>query len=150
MNIILLEKVRNLGNIGDQVSVKAGFGRNYLIPQGKAVAATGSNVAEFEHRREELEARAAEKKSAAEKHAKSLADLTVSIAAKASDEGKLFGSVSPRDVASAIVSAGVEVTKQQVAMPEGPIRHTGEYPITLLLHTDVTAEIKLQVVAADA
>lgn len=150
MNVILLEKVRNLGNIGDQVSVKAGFGRNYLIPQGKAVAATTSNIAEFEQRRSELEAIAAEKKAAAEKQAQALLDMTVSIAAKASDEGKLFGSVGPRDIAIAVVSAGVKISKQQVAMPEGPIRHTGEYPVNVLLHTDVGVEISVQVVAAEA
>lgn len=148
MNVILLEKVRNLGNIGDQVSVKAGFGRNYLIPQGKAVAATVSNVAEFEQRRAELEAKAVETKAAAEKQATTLGELTVSITRKASDEGKLFGSVGPRDIAMAIVEAGVEVKKQQVTMPEGPIRNTGEYPVALHLHTDVSAEVTVQVVAA--
>lgn len=150
MNVILLEKVRNLGNIGDQVSVKAGFGRNYLIPQGKAVAATASNVAEFEQRRTELEAKAAEQKTAAEKQAASLSELTVSVARKASDEGKLFGSVGPRDIAIAIVEAGVEVKKQQVTMPEGPIRNIGEYSVTLHLHTDVSADVTVNVVALQA
>ncbi len=148
MNVILLERVRNLGNIGDNVSVKPGYGRNYLIPHGKAVAATDRNVAEFEARRAELEKAAADQLAAAQKQAESLKDLTVTIAAKAGDEGKLFGSVAPRDIAKAVTDAGVEIAKHQVVMSEGVIRHTGEYPIDLQLHMDVTATITLNVVPA--
>ncbi|MDF1797130.1 MAG: 50S ribosomal protein L9 [Coxiellaceae bacterium] len=148
MNVILLEKVRNLGNIGDNVNVKPGYGRNYLIPHGKAVAATTQNVAEFETRRAELEKIAAEQLAAAQKQAETLNDLVVTIAAKAADEGKLFGSVSPRDIASAVTDAGVEVAKHQVVMSDGVIRHTGEYQIALQLHMDVTVTITVNVVPA--
>jgi large subunit ribosomal protein L9 len=147
MNVILLEKVGKLGNIGDQVSVKAGFGRNFLIPQGKAIPATAANVAEFEARRSELEAAAAEKKATAEARAEKLAELTVTIAANAGDEGKLFGSLGTRDIAEAISAAGTEVTKAEVKLPEGTLREVGEYDIDLQLHAEVTQTIKLVVVA---
>ncbi len=147
MNVILLEKVGKLGTIGDQVSVKAGFGRNFLIPQGKAIPATASNVAEFEARRAELEAAAAEKKSAAEARAAQLVELTVTIAANAGDEGKLFGSLGTRDIAEAITAAGVAVAKSEVKLPEGTLREVGEYEIDVQLHSEVTQAVKLVVVA---
>lgn len=147
MNVILLEKVGKLGNIGDQVSVKAGFGRNYLIPQGKAVPATATNVAEFEARRADLEAAAAEKKTAAEARAAQLVELTVTITAKAGDEGKLFGSLGTRDLAAAITEAGVEVAKSEVKLPEGTLRDVGEYDIDVQLHAEVTQPVKVVVEA---
>ena len=147
MQVILLEKVGRLGNLGDQVNVKAGYGRNYLIPFGKAVAATKDNVAEFEQRRAELEAAAGERRTAAEARAAQLAELVVTIAANAGDEGKLFGSVGTRDIADAITAAGVAVEKSEVRLPNGAIRETGEFEIDVQLHSDVTQTINLRVVA---
>ncbi|MBU3068208.1 50S ribosomal protein L9 [Aestuariicella sp. G3-2] len=147
MNVILLEKVGKLGNIGDQVSVKSGFGRNFLIPQGKAIPATAANVADFEARRAELEAAAAEKKTAAEARAEKLAELTVTIAANAGDEGKLFGSLGARDLAAAITKAGVDVAKSEVKLPEGTLREVGEYEIDVQVHAEVIQSVKLTVVA---
>lgn len=148
MEIILLEKVQNLGDLGDKVNVKPGFGRNFLIPTGKAVPATENNVAEFEARRAELEKAAAEKLATAQARADKLADLSVTITRKASDEGKLFGSVSNIDVAEAVSAAGVEVSKAEVRMPEGAIREIGEFDIDIHLHTDIDSTVKV-VVAAD-
>jgi large subunit ribosomal protein L9 len=147
MNVILLEKMGKLGNIGDQVSVKSGFGRNFLIPQGKAIPATAANVADFEARRAELEAAAAEKKAAATVRAEKLAELTVTIAANAGDEGKLFGSLGARDLALAITAAGVEVAKSEVRMPEGTLREVGEYEVDVQLHAEVTQAVKVVVTA---
>ena len=148
MQIILLEKVQNLGDLGDKVNVKPGFGRNFLIPTGKAVPATESNLAAFEARRAELEKAAAEKLAAAQARADKLAELSVTITRKASDEGKLFGSVSNIDIADAITAAGVEVGKAEVRMPEGAIRDIGEFDIGVHLHTDIDSTVKV-VVAAD-
>lgn len=147
MQVILLEKVGRLGNLGDQVNVKPGYGRNYLLPFGKAVAATKENIAEFEKRRAELEAAAAERRSVAEARATKLADLVVTIAANAGDEGKLFGSIGTRDIADAINAAGVEVEKSEVRLPNGVIRETGEFQIDVQLHSDVTQAITLRIVA---
>lgn len=148
MEVILLEKVVNLGNLGDKVNVKPGYGRNFLIPTGKAVMATEENVAAFEARRAELEAKAAEQLSAAQARAEKLAALeTVTIGANAGDEGKLFGSVTAADVADAITAAGAEVNKSEVKMPEGPIRQIGEYSIDVQLHTDVMQAVTVAVVA---
>ena len=147
MEIILLEKVQNLGDLGEKVNVKAGFGRNFLIPSGKAIPATEANTAEFEARRAELEKVAAEKLSAAQARADKLAELSITITRKASDEGKLFGSVSNIDIANAITEAGVEVTKAEVRMPDGAIRMTGEFDIGLHFHTDVNATISVTVAA---
>ncbi len=147
MEVILLEKVGKLGSIGDKVAVKAGFGRNFLIPHGKALPATESNVAEFEARRAELEAAAAEKKAAAEGKATQLAEVTVTIAANAGDEGKLFGSIGTRDIAEAITAAGVSVSKSEVKLPEGALREIGEYEIDIQVHAEVIQAIKLSVVA---
>ena len=147
MDVILLEKIGKLGNLGDKVSVKAGYGRNYLIPFGKAVPATKDNLANFEARRAELEAAAADKLTAATGRAKLLEELTISIAANAGDEGKLFGSIGTRDIAEAITAAGTEVSKSEVRMPDGVIREVGEYEINIQLHSDVTTTVQVIVVA---
>lgn len=147
MNIILLEKVRNLGNLGDTVDVKAGFGRNYLLPQGKAVRATKSNLEQFQQRRAELEQKAEELLTLARTRAEKLNELSVKIAALTSDEGKLYGSVGPHDIASAITAAGIEVLKREINMPEGPIHSIGEYAIAIQVHSDVTAQVKIVVVS---
>ncbi|WP_341939533.1 50S ribosomal protein L9 [Marinimicrobium sp. C2-29] len=147
MDVILLEKVGKLGTIGDQVAVKAGFGRNFLLPQGKAIPATKENVAQFEARRAELEAAAAEKLAEAEARAAKLAEVSVTIGANAGDEGKLFGSIGTRDIADAITAAGVEVSKAEVKLPEGAIREVGEFEIDVQVHAEVTQTIKLSVVA---
>lgn len=147
MEVILLEKVGKLGSVGDKVSVKSGFGRNFLIPQGKAVSATGSNVAEFEARRAELEAAAAEKTAGAEGRATQLAELNVVIAANAGDEGKLFGSIGARDIAEAITAAGVKVSKAEVKLPQGTLRDLGTYEIDVQLHVDVTQVVNLVIEA---
>ncbi|MCW8196051.1 50S ribosomal protein L9 [Proteobacteria bacterium 005FR1] len=147
MEVILLDKVGKLGGIGDKVAVKPGFGRNYLIPQGKAVPATAENLKEFEARRAELEAAAAEKVAEAEKRAEKLQDLVVTITANAGDEGKLFGSIGTKDIADAVTAAGVEIDKSEVKLPEGTLREVGEYEIDIQLHADVMRTIKLQIVA---
>ena len=147
MEVILLEKVENLGNLGDRVNVRPGYGRNYLIPTGKATAATPENIKAFEERRAELEKQAAEALVAAEARRDQLEGLTVTITAKAGDEGKLFGSVGTADIAEAVTGAGVAIEKREVRMPEGPIRVTGEYQIELHLHTDVDASVKVVVEA---
>jgi large subunit ribosomal protein L9 len=147
MEVILLDKVGKLGSIGDKVTVKAGYGRNFLLPQGKAVAATAKNVADFEVRRAGLEAAAAAKKAEAEARAAKLAELTVTIAANAGDEGRLFGSIGTRDIADAITAAGVEVTKSEVRLPQGALREVGEYEIDVQVHSEVTQIVKLLVVA---
>ncbi len=146
MNVILLEKVGKLGNLGDQVAVKSGFGRNFLIPYGKAVSATKESIEAFEARRTELEAAADDALTAAQGRSKQLAELVVSIAANAGDEGKLFGSIGTRDIALAITDAGVEVNKSEVRLPEGTIREVGEYEIAIQLHSDVTQTVQLTVV----
>lgn len=148
MQVILLEKVGKLGNIGDQVNVKAGYGRNFLLPFGKAIAATKENVAEFEARRAELEATAAEKKTAAEARAAKLAELaSITIEANAGDEGKLFGSIGTRDIAEALCAAGAEVAKAEVKLPEGALREVGEYDVAIQLHAEVIQEVKVVVAA---
>ena len=147
MEVILLEKVANLGDLGDKVSVKAGYGRNFLLPQGKATPATAENVAAFEARRAELEKAAVEKRAAAEARAAQLNELEVTITANTGEEGKLFGSIGTQDIADALTASGVEVVKSEVRLPNGTIRQTGEYDVTLNLHTDVEATIKLIVVA---
>lgn len=149
MDVILLEKVTNLGDLGEKVSVKPGFGRNYLIPKGKAVPATADRIAEFEQRRAELEKAAAEKLAEAQTRAEAISALTLVITQKAGDEGKLFGSVGQADVADAVVAAGVELDKHEVRMPEGAIRQTGEYAIAVQLHADVTVDLTLTVEAED-
>ncbi|WP_226647119.1 50S ribosomal protein L9 [Microbulbifer variabilis] len=147
MEVILLDKVGKLGNVGDRVEVKAGFGRNFLVPTGKAIPATAANVAEFEAKRAELEAAAAAKMAEAESRATKLADLVVTIAANAGDEGKLFGSIGTRDIADAITAGGVEVAKAEVKLPEGALREVGEYEVDVQLHSDVTAVVKVVIEA---
>ena len=147
MDVILLEKVGKLGNVGDKVAVKAGFGRNFLLPSGKAVIANAANMADFEARRAELEAAADAKKADATARAEKLAELEVKIIAKAGDEGKLFGSIGTRDIADAITAAGVDVAKAEVKLPEGTLREVGEYSIDIQLHVDVLQAITLVVEA---
>lgn len=146
MEIILLEKVQNLGNLGDKVTVRPGYGRNYLIPKGKAVAATEDNVAEFERRRTELEKTQVDALATAQQRADALKEVTVSISRKAGDEGRLFGSVGTGDIAEAVTVAGVELHKHEVRLPEGPLRQAGEYDIVLHLHADTQASVKVMVV----
>ncbi len=150
MEIILLDKVANLGSLGDQVSVKSGYARNFLFPKGKAVPATAANIKMFEERRAELEAKLAEELAAAQARAEKLNALEpVVITAKAGDEGKLFGSIGTRDIAAAVTAAGVEIAKSEVLLPNGTLRDVGEYEIELHLHADVFAKIQLHVVAGE-
>jgi large subunit ribosomal protein L9 len=146
MDLILLEKVQNVGDLGDLVKVKAGYGRNYLVPQGKAAPATKENIAAFEARRAELEALAQDKLGKAQARQAALVDVAVEIAANASDEGNLYGSIGPREIADAVTALGHEVNKSEVIMGEGPIRHVGEYEVPLHLHSDVEAVIKVVVI----
>jgi len=150
MELILLEKVANLGNIGDRVRVKPGYGRNFLLPQGKATAATAANIAAFEARRADLERKQAEELGTAQARAEKLQALVLRISAKAGSEGKLFGSLGTVDVAEACTAAGVPVERSEVRMPAGPVRSVGEHHIDLHLHTDVNVTIRLEVVAEDA
>jgi large subunit ribosomal protein L9 len=148
MQVILLDKVAHLGSVGDQVTVKAGFARNFLIPQGKAVMATAANIAHFEARRAELEAKAAEALAAAQARAAAIANLAaIVITSKAGDDGRLFGSVGARDIAEAVSAAGVEVVKSEVRLPEGALRAIGEHEIKLHLHPEVNAVITINVAA---
>ncbi|EAR53899.1 50S ribosomal protein L9 [Photobacterium sp. SKA34] len=150
MQVILLDKIANLGSLGDQVNVKAGYARNFLIPQAKAVMATKANVEMFEARRAELEAKVAEQQAAAQARAETLNALeAVVIASKAGDEGKLFGSIGTRDIADAVTAAGVALVKSEVRLPEGALRTTGEFEVSVQLNSDVFATIKLNVVAAE-
>lgn len=147
MQVILLEKMRNLGALGDTVKVKPGYARNFLIPQGKAVYATKENIVKFEQRRAGLEKAAAEKLNQAVSRQQSLLALpVVTITAKAGEEGKLFGSIGTRDIAEAITHAGVAVEKREVQLSEGALRLLGEYEITIELESDVTAVVKLNIV----
>jgi len=145
MDLILLQKVTNLGNLGDRVSVKPGYGRNYLVPHGKAVPATKTNVESFQARRAEYEAKAAQLTGDAEARAVTLEDASVTIKANASTEGKLFGSVGPRDIADAFTAAGKPVSKSEVVMPEGPIRRVGEFEVIIHLHADIERKVKVEV-----
>ena len=147
MEVILLENIGNLGGLGDKVDVKAGFGRNYLIPQGKAVPATEINTVEFETRRAELEAAAADTRAAAETRAAAINELgLISIPANAGEEGKLFGSVGTRDIAEAVTAAGCDVDKSEVRLPEGALRELGEFEIAVQVHGDVSASVAVAVV----
>ncbi len=149
MEIILLQIVENLGNLGDKVGVRSGYARNYLIPGGKAKYATEANIKEFEARRAELEAAAADALKTAQSRSDKLKDMEITIPANAGSEGKLFGSIGPTEIASAIVLAGVEVEKREVRMPEGALRHTGEFEIGIHLHTEVDTVIKVIVESED-
>jgi large subunit ribosomal protein L9 len=148
MEVILLENIGNLGALGDKVDVKPGYGRNFLIPQGRAVPATGDNVAKFEARRAELETAAAETLAAAAARGNAMSALgSIDIAATAGEEGKLFGSVGTRDIAEALTVAGCEVDKAEVRLPEGVIRELGEFEIMVQLHAEVTASVAINIVA---
>ena len=148
MEVILLENIGNLGALGDKVDVKAGYGRNFLIPQGKAVPATEQNVAKFEARRAELEAAAAATLAAAQARGDALTALgAVEIGATAGEEGKLFGSVGTRDIAEALTAAGCEVDKSEVRLPEGAIRELGDFEIMIQLHAEVATSVAIRIVA---
>ena len=149
MEIILLEPIDRLGGLGDLVNVRAGFARNYLLPQGKAKLATAENIAEIEAHRAELEKQQAGVLAAAKARAQQLDGLEVSIAAKAGGEGKLFGSVTNANITEAINEKGIEVEKSEIRMPEGPIRVAGEYDVDIHLHADVNATIKLTVIGEE-
>ncbi len=149
MEVILFEKIDRLGGIGDLVNVKAGFARNFLLPQGKAKVATDANKAEIEDRRAEFEKLAADSLSAAEKRREKIEVLSLEITAKSGTEGKLFGSIGNVDIASAITEAGVEVEKREVRLPDGPLRQAGEYEITLHLHSDVDAVVKVTIIGEE-
>ena len=146
MNVILLERVNNLGDLGDEVGVKPGFARNYLIPNSKAVQANKANRAYFEERRADLEKAANQKLTEAQARAEKLAETVVTIMVKSGEEGRLYGSVGTQDIADALVRDGHAVARSEVRMPEGAIRSLGEYEIALQLHSDVTVEIKVAVV----
>ncbi len=143
MEVILLEKVANLGELGARVKVKPGYARNYLIPKGKAVRATPERIAEFEKRRAELEKKAQEVLAAAQERAAKLAALEVVVTQRAGPEGKLYGSVGTQNIAEAICALGVPVTRQEVRLPHGPLRQTGEHEVALQLHPDVIATVKV-------
>lgn len=147
MEVILLEKIANLGGLGDKVSIKAGYARNYLVPQGKAVSATADKIKEFEARRAELEKVAAEKLAAAQTRENALNKVEIVISHKAGDEGKLFGSVGTQNIADAITAAGVKIEKHEVRMPDGVIRHIGSYEIDITLHTDVIVKKPIEISA---
>ncbi|MGD8236188.1 MAG: 50S ribosomal protein L9 [Chromatiales bacterium] len=149
MEVILLDNIANLGSLGDKVSVKAGYGRNYLVPQGFALPATKANIEEFEKRRAELEKQAAERLDAAQARKAKIDGVSVTIARKAGDEGKLFGSVGTADIAEALTASGTEVDKSEVRLPEGVFRATGVYDIVIHLHADVDSNVTINVVAEE-
>ncbi len=149
MDVILLEKIDNLGSIGDKVSVKPGYGRNYLLPKGKATLATAKNIAKFEARRAELEAKAAGELEQAQARAKQLEGITLSITAKSGGEGKLFGSIGTVDIAELCTAQGFEVQRSEVRLPDGPIRAAGEHTIEFHLHTDVDVPAILTVIGEE-
>ncbi|MBT8422127.1 MAG: 50S ribosomal protein L9 [Gammaproteobacteria bacterium] len=146
MEVILLEQVENLGNIGDQVNVKAGYGRNFLLPKGKATLATPENIEIFEKRRAELEAKQAEEVDAAKARAAKLDGMTLEITANAGEEGKLFGSIGTVDIAEAATAAGTEVERSEVRLPDGPLRVTGAHEVEIHLHSSVNVTITVNVV----
>ncbi len=149
MEVILLQKVANLGTIGDRVKVKSGYGRNFLLPTGKATLATAANVKKFEAQRAELEKKAAAELASAEQRAVALKDYRLTITAKAGSEGKLFGSIGTADIAEALTKAGQKVERSEVRMPQGPIRTVGEHPLAIHLHTDVNVDIVVVVAAEE-
>lgn len=145
MELILLEKVQKLGDLGDKVKVKPGYGRNYLVPSGKAVPATKANIEQFEARRAELEKLALAKLSTAEERCGALEGFEITLAANAGEEGKLYGSIGPREIADAVSKQGIAIEKSEVIMGEGPIRYTGEHEVLIHLHADVETVIKVTV-----
>ena len=150
MNVILLEKIGKIGEVGDQVNVKAGYARNFLFPFSKAIPATKENVADFDARKDELMKAANEKLAGAEGRAAKLNGVTITIEANAGEEGKLFGSIGTRDIADALIAVGHEIEKSEVQLPEGALRTTGDFTISLSLGSDVNAEINLTVTGSDA
>ena len=149
MQVILLQRIVNLGKLGDTVDVKSGYGRNYLIPQGKALPATPANVEKFEARRAELEAIEAEELAAAQKRADALTDVNVIMRAKSGEDGKLFGSIGTRDIADALTKSGLEVDRAEVKLPEGTLRQVGEYNVDIQLHHDIFASILVTILSED-
>lgn len=147
MQVILLDKIRNLGNLGDTVKVKSGYARNYLIPQGKAVFANKDNIELFEQRRAEHEEKAKLQLEKAQARAEKINEVTLVLEAMASEEGKLYGSVGPNEISHALKQQNVDIVKREINMIDGPIHNVGEYTIDALLHSDVTASFKLEVVA---
>jgi large subunit ribosomal protein L9 len=150
MQVILLEKVANLGNLGDIVKVKDGFGRNFLIPQGKAKRATDSNKAEFEARRAELEKQKSALLDAAKERAKALAGFNLAVSQKAGVDGKLFGSVTNTDIAEGLTAKNIKVVKAEIRMPNGPLKTVGQHQVTIALHHDVTVDITIDVIGEPA
>ena len=148
MQVILLEKVRNLGGLGDKVNVKPGYGRNFLIPQAKAVFATNKNIEQFNLRRADLEKKAQVDFANAEQRAAKFNDITIIIAAQASDEGKLYGSVGANEVKEALQAKSLDVNKREIVMPEGPLHSVGQYIVEIHVHSDVIANLQVEVVAA--
>ena len=149
MEVILLQKVANLGNIGDKVKVKPGYGRNFLLPSGRAALATAANLKKFEERRAELEKLAADSLTSARSRAKQLEDFKLDLRAKAGTEGKLFGSIGTADIAEALTKAGIEIERSEVRLPGGPIRLIGEHHVKLHLHSDVEIDLPVHVTAED-
>ena len=149
MEIILLQKVANLGNIGDRVKVRSGYGRNFLLPQGKATMATEANIAKFESRRAEIEKAAQAEVAIAQARAKKLEGFKLTLTAKAGGEGKLFGSIGTADIADGVKAAGHEIERSEVRLPNGPIRQAGEHIVQLHLHTDVTVDLPVVIVAEE-
>lgn len=149
MQVILLQRIVNLGKLGETVDVKAGYGRNYLIPQGKALPATPANIEKFEARRAELEAIEAEELAAAQKRADALTDVNVIMRAKSGEDGKLFGSIGTRDIADALTKSGLEVDRSEVKLPEGTLRQIGEYNVDIQLHHDIFASILVTILSED-
>ncbi|WP_296201983.1 50S ribosomal protein L9 [Psychrobacter sp. UBA3962] len=149
MQVILLQRIVNLGKLGETVDVKSGYGRNYLIPQGKALPATPANVEKFEARRAELEAIEAEELAAAQKRADALTDVNVIMRAKSGEDGKLFGSIGTRDIADALTKSGLEVDRAEVKLPEGTLRQVGEYNVDIQLHHDIFASILVTILSED-
>jgi len=145
MELILLEKVQKLGDLGEKVNVKPGYGRNYLVPKGMAIRATAENIAEFEARRAELEKAALVKLTSAEDRSEGLEGFEITLSANAGEEGKLYGSIGPREIADAVTAAGPKLEKSEVIMGEGPIRFTGEHEVILNLHADVETHIKVTI-----
>lgn len=150
MQVILLQRIVNLGKLGETVNVKAGYGRNYLIPQGKALPATQANIAKFEERRAQLEAQEAAEMAQAKERADNLADVNVIMRAKSGDEGKLFGSIGARDIADALTKSGLEVDRSEVKMPDGSFRQVGDYKVSIQLHHDVAVDILVTILPEDA
>lgn len=150
MQVILLEKIDNVGSLGDLVDVKSGFARNFLLPQGKAEMATKTNIEAFQARRAELEKQQAQALQSAQQRAAQLEGLSVTITSRSGTEGKLFGSVGTEEIRAAIVAAGVEVEKKEIRMPDGPLRNVGEHPVTLHVHADVDQQVTIVVVGEEA